>query len=446
MAESLKKNNISDIKKRISELIEQYYSLAFTKKFVAGQTYIPNSGKLFDSEELINGADAVLDGWWTEGRYTTEFSARIAELTGAKHVILTNSGSSANLIAVASLTSHLLGERKVKPGDEIITVAAGFPTTVNPIIQVNAIPVFVDVSLGNYNAIPEQVEKAISKKTKAIFLAHTLGNPFNLKKIKELCEKHNLWLVEDCCDALGSKYNSKKVGTFGDIASLSFYPAHHITTGEGGAVFTNNSTLAKAALSIRDWGRDCWCMPGKDNTCGNRFSQQHGDLPFGYDHKYVYSHIGYNMKMTDLQAAIGLAQLKKLPEFQKTREKNFKELHTFFSKNFSDKFILPESEKEAAPSWFGYPITVKENAGFARKELVDFLDKNKVGSRPVFGGNMIKQPYFKDYDIKYRVVGELKNTDIVMNNTFWIGVQPNITKEMLNYMTEVFMKFKSMKK
>jgi len=443
MAGSLKKE---DVKKKIFELVKQYYRLAFNRQFIPGQTIIPNSGKLFDSEELINGVDAVLDAWWTEGRFTSEFSAKLGEFLGVEHVHLTNSGSSANLIALSSLTSHLLKERRIKPGDEVIGVAAGFPTTLNPIIQINAVPVFVDVSLGKYNAIPEEIEKAIGKKTKAIFLAHTLGNPFNLKKIKELCEKHNLWLVEDCCDALGSKYDNKKVGTFGDIASLSFYPAHHITTGEGGAVFTNNSELAKAAASIRDWGRDCWCMPGHENTCGKRFTQKHGDLPSGYDHKYVYSHIGYNMKMTDLQASIGLAQLKKLPDFQKAREKNFKELHSFFSKNFSDVLILPESEKEAMPSWFGYPITVKENAGFSRKELVDFLDMNKVGSRPLFGGNLTKQPYFKNYDIKYGAIGKLENTDKVMNNSFWIGVQPSLTPEMLKHVKDTFKKFIALKK
>lgn len=430
----------NETKEKILSLVDQYYSENFQNKFIPGETFIHCSGKLFDNNELRLGVESILDGWWTEGRFAKDFEKKLGEFIGNGQIKLVNSGSSANLVAFAALTSHLLAEKRIKQGDEVITVAAGFPTTLNPIIQLGAVPVFVDVGIDTYNAIPEQIEQAITDKTKAIFLAHTLGNPFNLSKIKELCEKHNLWLIEDCCDALGSTYNGQKVGTFGDISTLSFYPAHQITTGEGGAVFTNNTTIARAAGSFRDWGKDCWCPPGKDNQCGQRFNQQHGELPFGYDHKYVFSHLGYNLKLTDMQAAIGIAQLAKLNSFIEARKNNFKELYDFFSK-YEDKFYLPKTEENAEPSWFGFPLTIKEGAGFTRKEIIDFLNNNKVGTRFVFGGNLTKQPYFKNHNVKYRVVGDLKNTDIVMNNSFWIGVQPNITKEMLDYIKQTFEKF-----
>jgi CDP-4-dehydro-6-deoxyglucose reductase, E1 len=430
----------NETKEKILSLVEKYYNENFQNKFVAGETFIHCSGKLFDQEEFKLGVESILDGWWTEGRFAEQFEKDLVKFLGVKYIKLVNSGSSANLIALAALTSHLLEEKRLKKGDEVITVAAGFPTTVNPIIQLGMVPVFVDVEIGNYNAAPDEIENAITDKTKAIFMAHTLGNPFNLTKVKELCEKHNLWLIEDCCDALGSEFDGKKVGTFGDIATLSFYPAHHITTGEGGAVFTNDNLLSRAIGSFRDWGKDCWCPPGVDNKCGKRFSQQHGDLPFGYDHKYVFSHLGYNLKLTDMQASIGIAQLCKIDSFIEMRKNNFYELIDFFSK-YSDKFYLPESEEGANPSWFGFPLTIREHVGFTREELINFLNDNKVGTRFVFGGNLTKQPYFKNHDVKYRVVGNLKNTDIVMNNSFWIGVQPNLTKEMLEYMKKVFEKF-----
>ncbi len=430
------------IKKEILSLVEKYCNQAFKREFVPGKTTIQNSEKLFNSREMMLCVESALDGWWTEGRFSNEFSRKIGEVLGVKHVALTNSGSSANLVAISSLFSAKLGERRIKPGDEIITVASGFPTTINPIIQNGGVPVFVDVSIGNYNAIPEEIEKAVTKKTKAIALAHTLGNPFNLKKIKEVCEKHSLWLVEDCCDAFGSKYDGKNVGTFGDIATLSFYPAHHITTGEGGAVFTNNAELAKIAFSIRDWGRDCSCPPGKDNTCGKRFCQQHGELPSEYDHKYVYSNLGYNLKMTDMQAAIGLAQLEKLQSFIKARKENFDRFDRFMQK-YQSHFHLPKAEENSEPSWFGYLMTVKEDAPFSRNEIVEFLNKNKVSTRLLFGGNILKQPYFVEGKFNYRISGKLNNSDAVMERSFWIGIQPSITCEMQDYMMEIFDKFES---
>lgn len=427
------------LKKDIINKIKEY-SKYLEKPFQPGISFIPCSGKKFDSEELINGVEAVLDGWWTEGRFSEEFSNKISKFLPIKHTILTNSGSSSNLLAIMSLTSKEIPEdKRLKKGDEIITIAAGFPTTINSIINANCIPVFIDVKLGTYNIDTDFLEQAYSNKTKAVFLAHTLGNPFNINKIKKFCKKYNLWLIEDCCDALGSLYEDKHVGTFGDISTFSFYPAHHITTGEGGAICTNDETLAKIITSFRDWGRDCWCGTGHDNTCNKRFSQKHGNLPFGYDHKYVYSHLGYNMKLTDMQAAIGVAQMDKLSSFIETRENNFNKFYDYF-KEYKDIFILPESELNAKPSWFGFPLTIKDNK-FSRLELLNYLTKNKIGTRLLFGGNIIKQPYFIDYNFGYRIINELKNTDYIMNNFFWIGIQPALNQEMINYTIKVFNNF-----
>ena len=429
-----KNTTLEDIRKEISLLVEKYATEAYKEQpFEGGKTIIPPSGKVIGKEELQNMVDASLDGWLTTGRFNKEFEEKLAAFLGVKYCISVNSGSSANLVAFSALTSPKLGERAIKKGDEVIGVAAGFPTTVNPIVQFGAIPVFVDVDLKTHNVNADLIEQAITPKTKAIMLAHTLGNPFNLNKVKEICEKHNLWLVEDCCDALGATYDGQKVGTFGDIGTLSFYPAHHITMGEGGAVFTNNAELKAIAESFRDWGRDCYCPPGKDNTCACRFTQQHGDLPYGYDHKYVYSHIGYNLKITDMQAACGLAQLDKVEAFIEKRRKNFTYLHTKLS-SLTDFLWLPEPTENSHPSWFGFPITLKPESGTERVDLLRFLDENKIGSRLLFAGNLTKQPYFKE--VEHRVVGELTNTDITMNQTFWIGIYPALNEEHLDYIVE----------
>ena len=367
-----------------------------------------------------------------------EFEARFAEFFGVRSCSLVNSGSSANLIALSTLTSKKLGERRINKGDEVITVAAGFPTTVNPIVQIGAIPVFLDVELGTYNISVDKLEEAYSKKTKAVMLAHTLGIPFNLRAVKEFTEKYNLWLIEDTCDAVGSKYEGKLVGTFGDIATVSFYPAHHITMGEGGAVLTNNIRLERIIRSFRDWGRDCYCEPGMDNTCGMRFNQQFGTLPFGYDHKYVYSHIGYNLKITDMQAAVGLGQLKKLEGFIEKRKENFRKLYDGL-KQFENDLILPKATENSDPSWFGFPITIREDSNIKRYDLVRYLEKNKIMTRMLFGGNLTRQPAYEE--VEYRVVGELKNTDLIMNNTFFIGVYPGITDEMIDYIIKIFKNF-----
>ena len=362
-------------------------------------------------------------------------------MMGTRYCLLVNSGSSANLLAISALTSHKLGERKLKAGDEVITVAAGFPTTVAPIIQNNLVPVFVDVELGSYNADIGQIEEAITTKTRAIFIAHTLGNPFNVDKVMKIVEKHNLWLIEDNCDALGSRYKEKNSGSFGHIATCSFYPAHHITMGEGGAVTTSDPELYKILLSLRDWGRDCWCPTGRDNTCSKRFSQQHGELPFGYDHKYVYSHLGYNLKVTDMQAAIGFSQLKRLPSFINKRKYNFNLLNDGL-KNFEEFFILPKATEHSDPSWFGFPVTIRDNLKFNRKCIISYLESNKIGTRLLFAGNALKQPAFtNNRGIEYRVIGDLKNTDKVMNDTFWIGVWPGISGEMVAYMLEQIRRF-----
>lgn len=428
------KRNPDQIRAEISELVKEYADLAFVEKeFQAGITTIPAAGKVVDAAEIKNMVDASLDGWLTTGRFNDMFEQRLAKFLGVKYLITVNSGSSANLIAFNTLTSPKLGERAIKPGDEVIGVAAGFPTTVNPILQFGAVPVFVDVELGTYNIDVARLEEAITPKTKAIMLAHTLGNPFNLGVITALCQKHNLWLIEDCCDALGSTYNEQLVGTFGDIATLSFYPAHHITMGEGGAVFTNNGKLKKIAESFRDWGRDCYCAPGQDNTCNNRFcwtaEKLGGSLPDGYDHKYIYSHAGYNLKITDMQAACGLAQLDKLNGFVDKRKQNFAYLKAQL-RDLEDILILPESTPNSDPSWFGFPITLRPESGVSRVDLLRHLDKHKIGTRLLFAGNLLRQPYFRGRE--YRVVGDLKNTERIMYDTFWIGVYPALNVKMLD--------------
>ena len=419
------------LRSQISGLVQQYADIAYAPKtFTPGQTIIPPSGKLLDSAELKLMVEASLDGWLTTGRFNTEFEKKLAAFIGVKHLITVNSGSSANLVAFSTLTSPKLGNRAIRKGDEVIGVACGFPTTVNPIVQFGAVPVFVDVDRLTHNIDASKIEAAIGPKTKAIMLAHSLGNPFNLDVVTALCKKHNLWLVEDCCDALGTTYRGQMVGTFGDIATLSFYPAHHITMGEGGAVFTNNEELKTIAESFRDWGRDCYCPPGKDNTCAKRFCWKLGDLPMGYDHKYTYSHLGYNLKITDMQAACGLAQLEKAPQFIQARKDNFQ----FLKERLKDceEFIqLPVATEHSDPSWFGFPITLKESCPVTRLELLNYLEQNKVGTRLLFAGNLVRQPYMMGAN--YRVSGDLTNTDNVMNNTFWIGVQPSLTQEMLEY-------------
>lgn len=434
---SIEKQDV--IREEIIALVEKFSNEKYKeKKFTPGEDVIPPSGKVLGKEEIINMVEASLDGWLTTGRFNKLFEEKLADFLGVKHCLSVNSGSSANLVAFSALTSPKLGDRAIKKGDEVIGVAAGFPTTVNPIIQFGAIPVFVDVDLHTHNINADLVEAAITSKTKAIMIAHTLGNPFDLSKIKNLCNKYNLWLIEDTCDALGAKYDGKLVGTFGDIATLSFYPAHHITMGEGGAVFTNNSELKMIAESFRDWGRDCYCPPGCDNTCGCRFEQQHGNLPYGYDHKYVYSHSGYNLKITDMQAACGLAQIDKASLFIEKRKQNFKILHDRLQ-SLTDFLDLPVATPNSEPSWFGFPLTIRESAGVNRVDLTRFLDDNKIGSRLLFAGNLTKQPYFKD--VEYRVVGDLINTDITMNRTFWIGIYPGLDVEHFNYIGEKLEEF-----
>jgi len=426
--------NKESLRKEILQLVEQYGALSpDISSFRRGESTIPPSGKVIGSGELRMMTDAVLDGWLTAGRFNEKFEKKLGEYLSVKHVLTTNSGSSANLLAFTALTSPKLGDRAIQPGDEVITVAAGFPTTVNPMLQNNCVPVFVDVDIPTYNINTDLLEEAYSKKTKAVMIAHTLGNPYNLKAVKAFTEKYNLWLIEDCCDALGSEYNGQRVGSFGDIGTLSFYPAHHITMGEGGAVFTNNSELRKCIESFRDWGRDCYCQPGCDNTCGKRFSWQLGDLPSGYDHKYTYSHLGYNLKITDMQAACGLAQLDQVDEFVQTRKDNFSYL-TEKLQNLTDYLILPEATENSNPSWFGYPITIKQNAGTSRVMLLKYLDQYNIGTRLLFAGNLTKQPYFEGR--KYRIVGNLENTDIIMNQTFWLGVYPGLCNEQLDYIVD----------
>jgi CDP-6-deoxy-D-xylo-4-hexulose-3-dehydrase len=420
-----------ELRSQISALVDEYRRATETPStFFPGVTSVPPSGKLLGGKELNYMVQAALDGWLTTGRFNDAFELKLAEFMGVRHLITVNSGSSANLVAFSCLTSPRLGGKAIQPGDEVIAVAAGFPTTVNPILQFGAVPVFVDVDIGTYNIAAEKIEAAVSSKTKAIMLAHTLGNPFNLTVIQELCRKYDLWLVEDCCDALGSEYNGQKVGTFGDIGTLSFYPAHHITMGEGGAVFTNNLELKQIAESFRDWGRDCYCPPGKDNTCSKRFCWQLGNLPAGYDHKYTYSHLGYNLKITDMQAACGLAQLEQAQSFIERRKENFEFLQNRLA-SCQDHLILPQATPNSDPSWFGFPITLREDAPVSRLELLQYLDQQKVGTRLLFAGNLTRQPYMLGRN--FRVSGSLENTDRVMNQTFWVGLQPALTEEMLDY-------------
>ncbi len=418
----------------VEKISEKFKADNFKVNIVPGVNYIPPSGKVMDAEDLTNLLESSLDMWLTAGRFATEFEKRFADFMNQKHCLLVNSGSSANLVAFAALTSPLLKDRQIKPGDEVITVAAGFPTTVNPIVQHGCIPVFIDVTLPDYGIDVTMLEKALSPKTKAVMVAHTLGNPFNVKAVKEFCDAHKLWLVEDCCDAVGAKYEDKLVGTFGDIATVSFYPAHHMTMGEGGAVLTSNPRLKKIAESFRDWGRDCWCPPGKDDTCGKRFDQQFADLPDGYDHKYVYSHVGYNLKVSDMQAAVGCSQLNKLPGFIEARNKNTKTLIRLIKEkipNHEELLMLPSELPGATASWFGFTITLKKGN---RRALVNYLEKNKIGTRLLFAGNLIRQPLYKG--VNYRVVGELTNTDTVMNNTFWVGIYPALNETHMEYIAE----------
>lgn len=422
------------LRQQIQSLVEEYASLTLAPRpFQPGTTPVPPAGKLIDGAELRNMVDASLDGWLTTGRFNDAFEKRLAAYLGVEHLITVNSGSSANLLAFSALTSPRLGDRAIRKGDEVIAVAAGFPTTVNPILQFGAVPVFVDVDIPSYNINAELIEAAITPRTRAIMLAHTLGNPYNLDIICALCRKHGLWLIEDCCDALGSTYNGQLAGTFGDIGTLSFYPAHHITMGEGGAVFTRNAELKKIVESFRDWGRDCYCAPGCDNTCNRRFNWQLGKLPAGYDHKYTYSHVGYNLKITDMQAACALAQLDKLEGFIAARKHNF----TFLKERLAsceEFLILPEATPGSDPSWFGFPITIRPDSGIERVDVLRYLDQYRVGTRLLFAGNLTRQPYMENQ--VYRVSGELTNTDLVMNHTFWIGVHPSLSEDMLDFAAE----------
>ena len=423
-----------EIFKKVSEL---YQLREHRSGFVPGTSSIPYAGRIYDAEEMIALVDASLDFWLTAGRFAQQFEKEFAEFLGMKYCLLTNSGSSANLLAVSALTSPKLGQRALKAGDEVITTACGFPTTLNPILQNNLIPVFLDVELGSYNIRADLIEEAISDRTKAILIPHTLGNPANLDTIMRIVRKYDLWFIEDNCDALGSRYRGQLTGTFGHISTFSFYPAHHITMGEGGAVLTNDPLLKKIIASFRDWGRDCWCDPGCDNSCKKRFGWQFGELPQGYDHKYVYSHIGYNLKVTDLQAAVGVKQLKKLPGFIDRRKENFTILYQGLKKNDSH-LILPQATANSDPSWFGFPILVKDSAPYSRDEIVHYLEGNHIATRMLFGGNLIKQPAYSN--MNYRQVGTLENTDLVMKNLFWIGVYPGLTGEMLQYTLETFSK------
>jgi CDP-6-deoxy-D-xylo-4-hexulose-3-dehydrase len=418
------------LRKQVLDMVIQFAKHSLEpQEFKPGESQVPVSGKVLDPSDIAALVDASLDGWLTAGRFHENFERALARYVGARSALFVNSGSSANLVALSALTSPKLGKRALKPGDEVLTVAAGFPTTVNPIIQNNLRPVLVDVNLETYDAIPEMLRQAVSSKTKAIMMAHTLGNPFDLDTVRELCEEHGLWLIEDSCDALGSTYNGKKTGSFGDTATLSFYPAHHITTGEGGAVFVKSPLVRKQAESFRDWGRDCYCETGHDNTCHKRFEWQLGTLPVGYDHKYIYSHIGYNLKATDMQAALGLSQLKKIDTFSDTRKNNFKYLHNGLSK--VQGLIMPRATEKSDPSWFGFPLTIDPAHPADREELLRFLDSRKIGTRLLFAGNLTRQPAYKNVD--WRIVGDLTNTDIVMKRTFWVGTYPGLTPVMLDY-------------
>jgi len=420
-----------DLRARILDLVGDYYAAQWPERpFVPGQSPVPVSGKVFDGQDVRSLVDASLDFWLTAGRFTREFEPRFAAYMGHRHALLVNSGSSANLLALTALTSPQLGDRRLKPGDEVITCAAGFPTTVNPILQNQLVPVFLDVHIPSYNMDLSRLEEAIGPRTRAIFLAHTLGNPFDLDRLMEVARRHHLWVIEDCCDAVGAKYQGRMAGTFGDLATVSFYPAHHITMGEGGAVLTSNPRLAKIAESFRDWGRDCWCEPGCDNTCKKRFDWQLGELPHGYDHKFTYSHIGYNLKATDMQAAVGLSQMEKLAGFIQRRQENFAYLHALL-RPLEEFLILPESLPGAEPSWFGFPITLREEAPCGRPAMIAALDGQRIGTRLLFGGNLLRQPAYQG--IGCRVVGGLDQADVVMERTFWVGVYPGLTRPMLDH-------------
>ena len=423
------------LRQKVLELVEEYAREEFEseKPFIPGKTHIPVSGKVIATEEIQYAVDACLDGWFTTGRFADQFEKEFAEYMEQRFCLLTNSGSSANLLALSALTSPQLEDRRLKPGNEVITVAAGFPTTVNPIIQNGLVPVFVDVNLDDYGIDADQLEDAWSPKVKAVMMAHTLGNPSNLEKVTEFVKKHDLWFIEDCCDAVGSTYNGKMVGTFGDMTTVSFYPAHHITMGEGGAVLTNSPKLKKIVESFRDWGRDCWCSTGKADTCGKRFDWQLGELPHGYDHKYIYSHIGYNFKLTDMQAAIGLAQLKKLDSFISKRKENYRFLYENLQE-LSDILVLPESAEKSDPSWFGFPIRIKEESPVQRDEMVQYLSQRNIDTRLLFGGNLMKQPAYENST--FRKVGDLINTDIVLSQVFWLGVTPLLTEHQLSYVSD----------
>jgi CDP-6-deoxy-D-xylo-4-hexulose-3-dehydrase len=427
------------LRQQILQLTAEFHAEAFPQKdFVPGSSVVPVSGKVIDAADMSAVVDSALDGWFTTGRWAKDFERKLARFFGLRSASLVNSGSSANLVALTALTSPKLGDRQLKPGDEVITVAAGFPTTVNPIFQNRLVPVFIDVTLPTYEVDVTKLEEARSEKTKAVMIAHTLGNVFDLDAVSAFCKKYNLWLIEDCCDALGSTYKGQKVGTFGDIATVSFYPAHHITMGEGGAVLTDKPALQVLIDSYRDWGRDCWCEPGVDNTCGKRFDWQLGTLPCGYDHKYTYSHVGYNLKATDMQAALGVSQIDKLPHFIERRKENFAYLKQAL-KPLEDVIVLPEATPDSDPSWFGFPIGIKDDAPFKRDQLTKALETNKIGTRLLFAGNLLRQPAYEGWE--YRVVGEMTNTDYVMNNVFWIGVFPGLTKEMLDYIAKTAIDF-----
>jgi CDP-6-deoxy-D-xylo-4-hexulose-3-dehydrase len=426
----------AQLRDEISLLVKQYYEVALAPRpFIPGQSTVPVSGRVFDASELEHLVGASLDAWLTTGRFAAEFESDFAAFVGVRCASLVNSGSSANLVALTCLTSPSLGDRRLRAGDEVITVAAGFPTTVNPILQNGLVPVFVDIQLSTYNIDVHQLQAAVSDRTKAIMLAHTLGNPFDLDAVMAFASQHHLWVIEDCCDAVGSTYQGRSVGTFGHLATTSFYPAHHITMGEGGCVLTQSPALKKLVASFRDWGRDCWCDPGKSNTCGRRFEWTLGDLPVGYDHKYIYSHIGYNLKATDMQAAVGVAQLKKLPAFIAARRQNFAKIYAAL-KDLDDIFLLPEATPQSNPSWFGFPLAVRKDAPLSRNQLVGFLESHKIATRLLFGGNVLRQPAYRD--VPRRVAGDLRNTDFVMNNVFWIGLYPGITAPMIDYVAEKF--------
>ena len=439
MTESKSDTKKDAMRQEILELVGKYYAEAFPKKpFLGGISQLPVSGKVFDADELTNLVDSSLDFWLTSGRYAHEFEDEFAKVMGVKHAMLCNSGSSANLLAVSALKSDRLGKRALVDGDEVITLAAGFPTTVNPIIQNRLIPVFIDCELGTYDATAEQMQAALSPKTRAIVMAHTLGNPFNLDAVMQIAKENKLFVIEDSCDAVGATYDGKPVGSFGDLSTASFYPAHHVTMGEGGCVQAKTASMRKIVESLRDWGRDCWCPTGEDNTCGRRFDWELGGLPYGYDHKYTYSHIGYNLKLTDMQAAVGVAQLKKLPGFIAARRKNFNRLYEGLKK-YEEFFILPQSTPKSEPSWFGFLLTIRPGSPFGRYDLVQHIESHRIGTRQLFGGNLLQQPAY--LNIPHRVVGDLTNSDIITTNTFWLGVFPGLTDEMIDYMIAVVSEF-----